>query len=118
MTTREEVVTEAVPFTVTGEWTGHLNQSDREYGFYYEFKLEAGGTGQSYIVSEGSGGSARVRFCCVRLLAGGGDQPELSARSAVVDRQERNALGLCRSTERLKPEVRVLAESLQSKFVG
>lgn len=59
VTMREEVVTEVEPFTITGEWTGHLNQSDREYGFYYEIKLSEGGTGQSYIVSEGSGGSAR-----------------------------------------------------------
>lgn len=43
----------------TGIWTGHLSQSDRQYGFFYQIVLEAGGTGYSSIVSEGSGGSAR-----------------------------------------------------------
>lgn len=59
VTARQEVVVEETPFTITGQWTGHLNQTDREYGFYYEFDLSDDGTGQSYIVSEGNGGSAR-----------------------------------------------------------
>lgn len=42
-----------------GQWTGHLSQSDRSYGFFYQMELQADGTGTSYIVSEGSGGSAR-----------------------------------------------------------
>lgn len=42
-----------------GQWTGHLSQSDRNYGFFYQVQLLADGTGSSYIVSEGSGGSAR-----------------------------------------------------------
>lgn len=45
--------------TITGQWTGHLSQSDRSYGFFYQIQLLADGTGTSYIVSEGSGGSAR-----------------------------------------------------------
>ncbi len=45
-----------------GQWTGHLSQSDRAYGFYYQLSLDPGGTGQSYIVSESSGGSARHRL--------------------------------------------------------
>ncbi|MBX2926345.1 MAG: hypothetical protein KF852_00800 [Saprospiraceae bacterium] len=43
----------------TGIWTGHLSQSDRAYGFFYQVYIEPGGTGYSTIVSEGSGGSAR-----------------------------------------------------------
>ncbi len=50
--------TEELPFSMTGEWTGHLSQSDREYGFFYRFELEKDGTGESYIVSEDNGGSA------------------------------------------------------------
>lgn len=42
-----------------GQWTGHLSQSDRAYGFFYQIFIEPGGTGYSTIVSEGSGGSAR-----------------------------------------------------------
>lgn len=42
-----------------GIWTGHLSQSDRGYGFFYQVALEADGKGYSSIVSEGSGGSAR-----------------------------------------------------------
>ena len=41
-----------------GKWTGRLTQSDRDYGFYIELELGAGGEGTSTIVSEGSGGQA------------------------------------------------------------
>ncbi|HKK75835.1 MAG TPA: hypothetical protein VJ953_12235 [Saprospiraceae bacterium] len=47
-----------IPFTKTGKWTGHLDQSDRAYGFFYEISLKEDGTGTSFIVSEDSGGSA------------------------------------------------------------
>lgn len=43
---------------ILGRWTGHLQQSDRGYGFFYEINLAAGSSGTSYIVSEGNGGSA------------------------------------------------------------
>jgi hypothetical protein len=46
-------------FSITGKWTGHLTQSDRDYGFYYELELEEAGVGSSFIVSEGNGGSAK-----------------------------------------------------------
>lgn len=42
-----------------GRWTGHLDQDDRPYGFFYELILREGGMGQSQIVSEESGGTAR-----------------------------------------------------------
>ena len=42
----------------TGRWTGHLSQSDRPYGFYFELELNEDGTGTSHIVSEGAGGEA------------------------------------------------------------
>jgi len=42
----------------TGRWTGHLSQSDRPYGFYFELILKEDGTGSSHIVSEGAGGEA------------------------------------------------------------
>lgn len=45
--------------SLIGQWTGHLSQSDRHYGFFYQVQLFADGTGASYIVSEGAGGSAR-----------------------------------------------------------
>lgn len=41
-----------------GRWTGHLDQADREYGFFYEINLSEDGTGLSRIVSEESGGTA------------------------------------------------------------
>ncbi len=55
---QQEVITETIPFSMPGRWTGHLSQSDREYGFYYELEIAEGGTGVSYIVSEDNGGSA------------------------------------------------------------
>jgi hypothetical protein len=45
-------------FTPLGTWAGHLSQTDRSYGFYYEFTLDSGGTGKSKIVAEGNGGTA------------------------------------------------------------
>lgn len=45
-------------FTWIGRWTGQLLQSDRDYGFYYDIKLNENGIGESYIVSEDNGGSA------------------------------------------------------------
>ncbi len=55
---KEGVTNKPEPFTWTGRWTGQLSQSDRDYGFYYDFNLNNGGVGQSYIVSEDNGGSA------------------------------------------------------------
>ena len=57
-TTKEITVEEEVPFSILGKWTGYLSQSDRDYGFYYEVNLAEGDQSQSYIVSEGNGGSA------------------------------------------------------------
>jgi len=56
--TREVIVEREAPFNWQGRWSGHLSQSDRDYGFFYELNLNADGTGQSYIVSEDNGGSA------------------------------------------------------------
>lgn len=58
VTVTEELVEREVPFTIEGKWTGHLAQSDRDYGFYFELMLEQAENGESYIVSEGNGGSA------------------------------------------------------------
>ncbi|MEO0341734.1 MAG: hypothetical protein AAF242_21335, partial [Bacteroidota bacterium] len=49
-------------FSRYGKWIGHLDQSDRPYGFYYEIDLKSNGEGTSHIVSEGSGGEASHRF--------------------------------------------------------
>ncbi len=55
----KEVTVEAEePFSWAGRWTGHLSQSDRDYGFFYELNLNETGSGQSNIVSEDNGGSA------------------------------------------------------------
>ncbi|MEL7020179.1 MAG: hypothetical protein AAGK47_01095 [Bacteroidota bacterium] len=44
---------------ILGKWTGHLGQSDRDYGFYYEIDLQAEhAASRSFIVSEDNGGSA------------------------------------------------------------
>lgn len=55
---KEVIKEEEAPFAWSGRWTGHLSQSDRDYGFFYELTLVEDGTGQSYIVSEDNGGSA------------------------------------------------------------
>jgi hypothetical protein len=54
-----EEAEEALPFSWLGAWTGHLSQSDRDYGFYFEGEWSEGGRGYSFIVSEDNGGSAR-----------------------------------------------------------
>ena len=54
----EKTVTEEAPFSLSGKWTGYLNQSDRDYGFYFEIDMKENKVGESYIVSEGNGGSA------------------------------------------------------------
>jgi hypothetical protein len=54
----EKTSTQWLPFSKIGRWTGHLDQSDRTYGFFYELELKEDGTGTSSIVSEGSGGEA------------------------------------------------------------
>lgn len=47
---------------VIGRFTGNLTQSDRDYGFYFEMKFDADGTGTSHIVSDGEGGNATHRL--------------------------------------------------------
>jgi hypothetical protein len=47
---------------ITGKWSGHLSQSDRDYGFYFEMKFEEGGSGTSHITSDGEGGNAVHRL--------------------------------------------------------
>ncbi len=49
-------------FSIYGKWTGHLDQSDRPYGFYYEIDIKKEGIGSSHIISEGSGGEAFHHF--------------------------------------------------------
>lgn len=43
---------------IEGRFSGHLSQSDRDYGFYFEMKFEPDGTGSSQITSDGEGGNA------------------------------------------------------------
>jgi hypothetical protein len=52
------IVEKELPFEFAGQWTGHLSQSDRDYGFYFEMNLEERPNGTSYIVSEENGGAA------------------------------------------------------------
>ncbi len=47
---------------IVGRFSGHLSQSDREYGFYFEMKFNADGTGTSHIISDGEGGNASHRL--------------------------------------------------------
>ena len=44
--------------TISGRYIGTLSQSDRDYGFYFEIRLEEDGSGQSSITSDGEGGNA------------------------------------------------------------
>lgn len=48
--------------TIPGRWSGYLSQSDRDYGFYFELKLEPDGRGTSHIVSDAEGGNATHRL--------------------------------------------------------
>jgi hypothetical protein len=48
------------PRAMAGTWTGHLSQSDRDYGFFYQLQLLPDGTGTSRIVSEEAGGGATM----------------------------------------------------------
>jgi hypothetical protein len=56
--TKKDTLVREIPPELPGTWTGTLSQSDRDYGFYFELELKEDGTGTSYIVSEGNGGSA------------------------------------------------------------
>ncbi|MCC6727691.1 MAG: hypothetical protein IT258_24510 [Saprospiraceae bacterium] len=47
---------------IEGRFSGHLSQSDRDYGFYFEMDFKADGTGTSQIVSDGEGGNATHQF--------------------------------------------------------
>ncbi|MBK9016014.1 MAG: hypothetical protein IPM82_19200 [Saprospiraceae bacterium] len=47
---------------IESRFSGHLSQSDRDYGFYFEMNFEAGGTGTSQITSDGEGGNATHRL--------------------------------------------------------
>lgn len=54
-----EIEVEEKPFSIIGNWRGHLSQSDRDYGFFYEITFEKEGRGWSKILSEGEGGNAK-----------------------------------------------------------
>lgn len=54
----ENVKDETMEEALLGKWIGHLSQSDRSYGFYFEINFEKNREGISYIVSEGNGGHA------------------------------------------------------------
>lgn len=49
---------EEVSLPILGKYVGTLSQSDREYGFYFEMVLNAGGKGFTKIMSDGEGGNA------------------------------------------------------------
>jgi len=59
LTNQEIITTAEEPFTWQGRWTGQLSQSDRDYGFFYELNLQNDRVGESRIVSEDNGGSAK-----------------------------------------------------------
>lgn len=76
-------ITKERPFSYIGRWTGYLDQSDRNHGFYFELSLAADGTGTSHIVSEGAGGEA------THALTWSADDNKLQfAESEVIDRTE------------------------------
>jgi hypothetical protein len=60
--TKPDLAPEVILETLTGKWAGHLTQFDREYGFYFEMKLNADGTGTSEIISDGEGGNAKQKL--------------------------------------------------------
>lgn len=78
---KQASTTEWLPFSKIGRWTGHLDQSDRSYGFYYELELQEDGTGTSSIVSEGSGGEATHAL-----------QWQLDSTTQIISIQEREVI--------------------------
>lgn len=70
---------------IEGQWSGALSQSDRGYGFYIALNLKADGQGVSYIVSEGSGGSAKMALSYTFDAVSGVLQFE---ESKVVERED------------------------------
>ncbi len=58
LTSGLEFTEQEIPFAIEGKWTGHLSQSDRDYGFFYQVDMKKGGNGTTFIVSEDNGGSA------------------------------------------------------------
>lgn len=84
----EELVEKEVPFTIDGKWTGKLEQSDRDYGFYFELMLDQAQTGQSYIVSEDNGGSANHQLDWTFNRGGKEEQKLRFTETAVVVRTD------------------------------
>ena len=82
VTVIDELVEREVPFTMEGKWTGHLAQSDRDYGFYFELTLGETTIGKSYIVSEDNGGSAHHQL--VWNISGDGEAKRLSFEESEV----------------------------------
>jgi hypothetical protein len=59
----EEVVqVREVPFSMAGKWTGTLQQEDRSADFRFEINLDENNKGESFILSDGEGGSARIEL--------------------------------------------------------
>jgi hypothetical protein len=59
----EEVVrVREVPFTMAGKWSGRLQQGDRSTNFRFEVDLSENNKGESFILSDGEGGSARIEL--------------------------------------------------------
>lgn len=86
-----ETTTQELPFSMSGSWTGYLNQSDRDYGFYFEVQINDDHTGTSYIVSEDNGGSAYHHFD----WSYGADEQSIQIKEAFVKTKSDNRWPWC-----------------------
>ncbi|MEK7254252.1 MAG: hypothetical protein AAB316_05870, partial [Bacteroidota bacterium] len=99
---------------ITGRWSGHLSQADREYGFYFEINLAADGTGTSQIISDGEGGNATHRLRWSFDEAAG----ELILKESEVAEKSVAAWRWCLKSARLKFEKDPVRLSLQGEWQG
>jgi hypothetical protein len=112
--TEEEVIEKEMPFTMDGKWTGQLTQTDRDYGFYYQFDLDGASGGESYIVSEGNGGSAN------HALKWTFDEstPMLSVEERRIDEKSDENWRWCIKTAELKLRKENLKYVLEGEWKG
>jgi hypothetical protein len=97
-----------------GRWAGELQQSDRDYGFFFELDLAGDGTGRSHIVSEANGGEAFHQLHWELRPATG----ELMLREDSVVRKTDPAWRWCIKTLQLQPDTTATARRLHGSWSG
>lgn len=102
----------ALPYPL-GRWAGELQQSDREYGFFFELDLAADGTGTSHIVSEANGGEAFHDLRWERTTDG-----ELAIRESIVARKTDPNWRWCIKSLQVQPDTSARSRQLRGPWSG